>query len=101
MAIEMAAELRYCLRVMKTLPIEICDGVLRLPGEIRLPPNSHLAVIVIGDDESGLDVAKMAEAGGGVDFLSDEPDLYSDADILPERRNPRFKGRRGCSALVR
>jgi hypothetical protein len=79
---------------MKTLPIEICDGVLRLPDETRLPPNSHLAVIVIGDNEAGLDVAKMAEAGGGFDFLSDEPELYSDADILPERRNLRFKGQR-------
>lgn len=79
---------------MKTLPIEICDGVLRLAGDTHLPPNSHLAVIVIEENETVQDAAKMAEAGGAFDFLKDEPELYSDSDILPERRNPLFKGGR-------
>lgn len=36
----------------------------------------------------------LPDAGGAFDFLRDEPELYSDADILPGRANPAF-GKRG------
>jgi hypothetical protein len=88
--IELAVQWNYNLIVMKTMPIEICDGVLRLPDETRLPPKSHLAVIVIDDQDAVSEFHKMAEAGGAFDFLREEPDLYSDADVLPGRRNPHF-----------
>jgi hypothetical protein len=78
---------------MKTMPIEIHEGVLRLPNETRIPPNWHLAVIVVEDKQSGAEVQSMAESGGAFDFLRDEPELYSDADVLPARRNPRFGGK--------
>ena len=78
---------------MKTMAIEISDGVLRLPRAARLPPKSRLAVIVLEDDEADSELQTMAEAGGAFDFLREEPELYSDADVLPERRNPHFGGR--------
>lgn len=38
-----------------------------------------VAEVVEGDDE--LPMAAMAEAGGAFDWLADEPELYSDADL--------------------
>jgi hypothetical protein len=42
--------------------------------------------------ESGAEIRTLADAGGAFDFLKEEPELYSDADLLPNRRNPRFGG---------
>ena len=52
---------------MQTIPVEIDDEV-----------NFHALLVV----------------GGAFDFLRDEPELYSDADIRPGRANPAF-GKRG------
>ena len=79
---------------MKTIPIEISGGVLRLPPGFVLPPSAHLAVLALEEGEANAEWATLAEAGGAFDFLREEPELYSDADILPERRNPRFGGPR-------
>ena len=76
--------------VMKTMPVEVSNGVLRIPSGAHLPPNSRLAVIILDKEEGASELEAIADAGGGFDFLRDEPDLYSDADVLPERRNPRF-----------
>jgi len=79
---------------MKTIPIEVSGGVLRLPKDIHLPPSAHLAVLVLNDDESNLDFPTLAAVGGAFDFLQEEPETYSDADIKPGRRNPRFRNPR-------
>ena len=76
---------------MKTMPIEIHDGVLKLPGKAQLPPKSILAVIVMEEGETGGELRVLADTGGAFDFLREEPEIYSDADVLPERRNPRFQ----------
>ena len=75
---------------MQTIPVEIDHGLLRLPEQFVAPPHTRLAVLLLVDD----DVGELAEKGGAFDFLRDEPDLYSDADILPGRINPAF-GKRG------
>ncbi|MBI4024032.1 MAG: hypothetical protein HY360_03570 [Verrucomicrobia bacterium] len=75
---------------MKTIPIEVSDGMLRLPDGIQLPPSVRLAVLVLEDDQSSSDIRTLADAGGAFDFLREEPELYSDADIVRDRRNPRF-----------
>ena len=79
---------------MKTMPIEISDGVLRLPSSAHLPPRSRLAVIVLDEDETVSELQTVAEAGGAFEFLREEAELYSDADVLPDRRNPQFGGMR-------
>ncbi|HEU0011219.1 MAG TPA: hypothetical protein VFT34_15480 [Verrucomicrobiae bacterium] len=73
---------------MKTIPVEVSEGVLRLPRNVQLPPRAHLAVLVLEGEDAGLET--LADAGGAFDFLREEPDLYSDSDVLPGRRNPRF-----------
>ena len=77
---------------MRTIAIEVGDGVLRLPKEVRLSPKAHLAVLVLEEEETEAEIRTLADAGGAFDFLKEEPDLYSDADLLPNRRNPRFGG---------
>jgi hypothetical protein len=77
---------------MKTITVEAGDGVLRLPKEVRLSPNAHLAVLLLEGEETGAEIRTLADAGGAFDFLKEEPELYSDADLLPNRRNPRFGG---------
>lgn len=75
---------------MRTIAIEAADGVLRLPKAVRLGPNAHLAVLVLDEGETGAEIRTLADAGGSFDFLKEEAELYSDADVLPGRRNPRF-----------
>jgi hypothetical protein len=77
---------------MKTLPVEVKDGVLRLSAGAQVPPHSHLAVMVVPDDPAASELAAWAEAGNAFDFLREEPELNTDADIIPGRRNPRFGG---------
>ena len=79
---------------MKTIPVEVSEGVLRLPHNVLLPPTAHLAVLVLEAGEAALELETLADAGGSFDFLREEPDVYSDSDVLPGRRNPRFGGPR-------
>jgi hypothetical protein len=41
----------------------------------------HVRVAVL--DAAELPMAAIAQAGKGFDWLSEEPDLYSDADLMP------------------
>ncbi|HYD65983.1 hypothetical protein [Azospirillum sp.] len=50
-----------------------------------IQPRQRLRVVFETVEDEDLPLARMAEAGGAFDFLKEEPDLYSDADI--KRRN--------------
>ena len=73
------------------------NGALTLPHGVSLPPHARLAVLVLDpsdrktDDLSGTMIAALAEQSGAFDFLKEEPEIYSDDDILPGRENPRFR----------
>lgn len=41
----------------------------------------HALVEVVGEDADLPPMAAAAEAGGAFDWLADEPDLYTDADL--------------------
>ncbi len=45
---------------------------------------SHRRVHAVVDlaDEEALPMAALAQAGGAYDWLADEPELYSDADLV-------------------
>ena len=75
---------------MKTIPIEIRDGTLRLPAHTHLPDGARLAVLALEENDTISELPALADAGGAFEFLRSEPDLYSDNDILPGRKNPRF-----------
>ena len=58
---------------MKTIAIEVGNGVLRLSKQVRLSPKARLAVLVLEDDSTGAEIPTLAEAGGAFDFLKEEP----------------------------
>lgn len=62
----------------------VAEAVSRL----GVPPHQRVRVVIETDDKDEKDdpdMARMAEEGGAFDFLADEPDLYTEADI--KRRN--------------
>ena len=48
-----------------------------------IPATSRVHVIVEVADADTLALAAMAQASGAFDWLNDEPDLYTAADLLP------------------
>jgi hypothetical protein len=47
-----------------------------------IPARARVHVVVEVPDEVDPPMAALAQAGGAFDFLADEPDLYTDADII-------------------
>ena len=45
----------------------------------------HVLVEVLSEDTDTLPMAAIAQAGGALDWLSEEPDLYTDADLVQPR----------------
>jgi hypothetical protein len=46
----------------------------------------HVLVEVAGEEEELLPLAAMAQAGEAFNWLAEEPDLYTDADLVPQAR---------------
>ena len=69
---------------MKIIPIKIEDGILKVPENITIPPDAQLSVLLTKKDE---DPILYLEGNKSFSFLDYEPDLYSDDDILPDRKN--------------
>ena len=68
------------------------NGVWKLPPGAAVPAQARLAVLVLEPEElTGTQVAGLAEASGAFEFLKEEPEIYSDRDILPGRENPRVR----------
>ena len=42
----------------------------------------HVLVEVMDSDADALPMAAIAQAGGAFEWLADEPDLYTDADLV-------------------
>ena len=83
---------------MKTLEIKVeSDGVLKLPSPGSLPSQARLAVLVLEPNETkseeigSTSIADLAVRSDAFDMLKEEPEIYSDIDILPGRENPRFR----------
>lgn len=55
----------------------VAEAVSRL----GVPPHQRVRVVIETDEKDDPDTARMAEEGGAFDFLADEPDLYTEADI--------------------
>lgn len=47
----------------------------------------YALVEVVEEDADLPPMAAVAEAGGAFDWLADEPDLYTDADLVPPQRD--------------
>jgi hypothetical protein len=51
-----------------------------------VPPQARVHVLVAVPDSTDLPMAALAQNGGAFDFLADEPDLYTDVDIIERFR---------------
>lgn len=61
----------------------------KLAEELRLRgilPGQRLRVLVESIDADELSITAINAAGGGFDWLADEPDLYNDADLVENFR---------------
>lgn len=82
---------------MKTLEISVGEnGTLRLPPDCLIPAAARLAILLVEPGKPALDVQPSPspaaeERVSSFDFLADEPEIYSDSDILLGRVNPRFR----------
>lgn len=62
----------------------------KLADELRrrgIPPDQRLRVLIESVEDDGLPMTAINAAGGAFDWLAEEPDLYSDADLV-ERYRP-------------
>lgn len=55
-------------------------------GRRGVAAHARVHVVVELRDAGDLPIAALAQAGKAFDWLDDEPDLYSDADLLPATR---------------
>jgi len=72
---------------MKIIPIKVENGILKIPRDLKIPPDAQLSVLLTKKDE--VDISFL-EGNRSFSFLEDEPDLYTDEDILPDRKNENF-----------
>jgi hypothetical protein len=72
---------------MKIIPIKVEDGILKVPDNFVISPESQLSILLFQKGE--IDTSFL-DGNNSFSFLYDEPDLYSDADIIAERKNEKF-----------
>lgn len=51
-----------------------------------IPAKQRLRVVIESIEDDGPSITRMNEAGGAFDWLADEPDLYSDGDLIERYR---------------
>ena len=72
---------------MQRMTLDIEAG--RLSAELAhrgISPSARVHLLVEMPDGFDLPMAAIAQAGGAFDFLADEPDLYTDADVVERYR---------------
>jgi hypothetical protein len=70
------------VRTIQTRGVVSPEGKLTVALPPDVAPGEHQVVIVI-DDVPSQDLAAIAQHGGSLDWLNDEPDLYTDQDGEP------------------
>lgn len=72
---------------MKIIPIKIENGLLRIPDNFKIEPENQLSILLTKKGEEEISVF---DGNDSFAFLYSEPDLYSDADIIAERKNENY-----------
>lgn len=72
---------------MKIIPVKIENGLLRIPDNFNIDPDHQLSILLTKKGEEEISVF---EGNDSFSFLYSEPDLYSDADIISERKNETY-----------
>ena len=74
---------------MKIIPVIIENGVLKIPDDMIIPNDTQISVLLT---KTGEDIIEFTQGNKSFSFLEDEPDLYSDADLLKDKKNEKFQG---------
>jgi hypothetical protein len=53
-----------------------------------IAPDERITVLVERGENDDLPISAINQAGGGFDWLDEEPDLYSDEDLVERYRSP-------------
>ncbi len=72
---------------MRIIPVHVENGVLKVPLDLKIPPETQLSILLINKEDNDI---SFLEGNKSFSFLDEEPDLYSDADILPGKINKSF-----------
>jgi len=72
---------------MKIIPVKVENGVLKIPDNFKIDPEKQLSILLTKKGEEEISVF---EGNDSFSFLYSEPDLYSDADIVAERKNKTY-----------
>ena len=73
--------------LMQRITLDVESG--RVSAELAqrgVPPQARVHVLVEVPDSTDLPMAAVAQTGRAFDFLTDEPDLYTDADLVERFR---------------
>lgn len=72
---------------MKIIPVKVENGILKVPDDFKLSPENQLSILLTRKGEVD---TSFLNGNNSFSFLYDEPDLYSDADIVSDRKNTKF-----------
>ena len=70
------------MRAIQTRATVTPDRKLTIDVPSDVEPGEHRVIVVI-EEMASQELAAVAQHGGSFDWLSDEPDLYSDEDGEP------------------
>jgi hypothetical protein len=72
---------------MQRITLDVESGLVSADLAPRgVPPQARVHVLVEVPDGTDLPMATLAQTGGAFDFLADEPELYTDADVIERFR---------------
>jgi hypothetical protein len=72
---------------MRIIPVKVENGLLKIPDGLKIPRDAQLSILLTRKDENTISIFNGNES---FSFLESEPDLYSDEDILKNRKNENF-----------
>jgi hypothetical protein len=79
-----------CVAPMKGCAMIVLDAEAgQVSAELArrgIPPHTRVHVLVEVTPGAELPMTAIAQAGKGLDWLAEEPDLYSDADLIEPAR---------------
>ena len=73
--------------LMQRITLDVESGLVSAELAQRgIPPKGRVHVLVEVPESADLPMAALAQSGGAFDFLADEPDLYTEADVVERFR---------------
>lgn len=72
---------------MKIVPVKVENGVLKIPDDFSFDAENQLSILLTKKGEVEV---SFLEGNSSFSFLYDEPDYYSDTNIIADRKNEKY-----------